>query len=66
MGLYQKWMSLPVKVRYYIGFSTMACAVIGDYVSTKLNEEVQARDSIVAQMKYEAKHQGEKNGEMGK
>ncbi|CCG22250.1 hypothetical protein CORT_0B05420 [Candida orthopsilosis Co 90-125] len=54
MGLYQKWMSLPAKARYYVGFSTIIMALIGDYVTTRINDEVKARDSIIAQMEYEA------------
>ncbi|CAD1809734.1 unnamed protein product [Candida parapsilosis] len=54
MGLYQKWMSLPVKARYYVGFSTIVMAVIGDYVTTRINDEVKARDSIIAQMEYDS------------
>lgn len=47
MGLYQKWMSIPVKGRYYIGFSTMVFALVGEYVTSQVNEEVVARKQIL-------------------
>lgn len=44
MGLFAKWNSLPVKVRYYIGGSTFVFALIGDYVTGRVNEEVKERE----------------------
>lgn len=44
MGLFAKWNSLPVKVRYYIGGSTFVFALIGDYVTGRVNEEVKQRE----------------------
>lgn len=44
-----------MKARYHIGFSTVVMALIGDYVTTRINDEVKARDSIIAQMEYEQK-----------
>ena len=46
MGLYARWMALPSKVRYYVGFSTIGFALIGDYVTSRINDEVQARKEI--------------------
>lgn len=43
-----------MKARYYVGFSTIVMAVIGDYVTTRINDEVKARDSIIAQMEYDS------------
>ncbi|KAL6450559.1 hypothetical protein SBY92_000804 [Candida maltosa Xu316] len=46
MGLYARWMALPKKVRLYIGFSTMGVALLGDYVTTRINDEIQARKAL--------------------
>lgn len=46
MGLYARWMALPSKVRYYVGFSTIGFALVGDYVTSRINDEVQARKEI--------------------
>ncbi|KAG4408689.1 MAG: hypothetical protein M5F18_07590 [Asgard group archaeon] len=46
MSLYAKWMSLPVKVRFYIGVSTMGVALLGDYITTRLATEVEARKEL--------------------
>lgn len=46
MGLLAKWNSLPVKARYYIGGSTFVFALVGDYVSTRIFEEVQRRKEM--------------------
>lgn len=46
MGLYARWMALPLKVRYYVGFSTIGFALLGDYVTSRINDEVQARKEI--------------------
>lgn len=43
MGLFAKWNALPVKARYYIGGSTFIFALVGDYVTTQINDEVVAR-----------------------
>lgn len=47
MGLFARWNALPVKARYYIGGSTFVFALVGDYVTTKLNEEVVARKDVM-------------------
>ncbi len=39
-------MSLPVKVRFYIGVSTMGVALLGDYITTRLATEVEARKEL--------------------
>ncbi|CAG86193.2 DEHA2C10076p [Debaryomyces hansenii CBS767] len=44
MGFFAKWNSLPVRVRYYIGGSTFAFALIGDYVTGRVNDEVKQRE----------------------
>lgn len=46
MNLWQKWMSLPVKARYYIAGSTFVFALVGDYVTSRINEEVVARKKL--------------------
>lgn len=38
MLLYKQWMSLPLKARYYIGFSTMIFAGTADYMLSKYEE----------------------------
>ena len=43
MGLFSRWNSLPVNVRYYVAGSTFVFALVGDFVATRLNEEVVAR-----------------------
>lgn len=50
MGLFQKWMSLPLKARYYIAGSTFIFALIGDYVSTRVNDEVQGRRKVLEEL----------------
>lgn len=50
MGLWQKWMSLPVKARYYIGGSTMVFALVGDYVTSRVNDEVVARKEVMKEV----------------
>lgn len=47
MNLWQKWNSLPVKARYYIGGSTFVFALIGDYVTSRIKEEVVTRKEIL-------------------
>ncbi|KAM9932011.1 hypothetical protein OXX80_008343 [Metschnikowia pulcherrima] len=55
MGLWQKWTSLPVKIRYYIGGSTMIFALIGDYATTQINEEIVNRKKIMEEIEDEAR-----------
>lgn len=55
MGLWQKWTSLPVKIRYYIGGSTMIFALIGDYATTQINEEIGNRKKIMEEIEDEAR-----------
>lgn len=43
MNLYQRWMALPYKARLYIGGLTFLFALLGDYVTSKVNEEVQGQ-----------------------
>ncbi|OBA19929.1 hypothetical protein METBIDRAFT_45390 [Metschnikowia bicuspidata var. bicuspidata NRRL YB-4993] len=47
MNLWQKWISLPVKMRYYIGGSTAVFALIGDYATAQINEEITNRKKIL-------------------
>lgn len=47
MGLLARWNALPVKARYYIGVSTFAFALIGDYVTGRVNDEVVARKQVL-------------------
>lgn len=51
MSLWLKWNNLPVKARYYIGVSTFVFALIGDYVTSRINEEVVTRKEILDEMK---------------
>lgn len=53
MSLWQKWNSLPVKARYYIGASTFMFALLGDYVTGRVNDEVVARQKIVDEVRGE-------------
>ncbi|RCK66626.1 hypothetical protein Cantr_02769 [Candida viswanathii] len=46
MSLYAKWMALPLKVRIYIGVSTMGVAVLGDYVTSRIASEMEARKEL--------------------
>lgn len=50
MGLLAKWNSLPIKARYYIGISTFIFAVVGDYATSRINEEVREREKIVKEL----------------
>lgn len=50
MSLYQKWMNLPVKARYYIAGSTFVFALIGDYVTLRVNDEVKARLDVMGEL----------------
>ncbi|ODV81995.1 uncharacterized protein CANTADRAFT_44250 [Suhomyces tanzawaensis NRRL Y-17324] len=50
MGLFAKWNALPVKARYYIGGSTFLFALIGDYVTSRVNDEVVARKEVMAKL----------------
>lgn len=60
MGLWQKWNSLPVKARYYIGGSTFVAALLGDYVTSRVNEEVVGRREIVSDLEKAATTNQEK------
>lgn len=51
MNLYQKWMSLPAKVRIYVAGSTFVFALLGDHIATKVNEEVQGQKAIEEELK---------------
>ncbi|ODV65726.1 hypothetical protein HYPBUDRAFT_153895 [Hyphopichia burtonii NRRL Y-1933] len=53
MNLWNKWNSLPVKARYYIGGSTFVFALLGEYVTTRIEEEKLARADILKQMEKE-------------
>lgn len=55
MGLWQKWNSLPVKARYYIGGSTFVFALIGDYVTSRVNDEVVSRKEIMGELAKDEK-----------
>lgn len=50
MGLFARWNALPAKARYYIGGSTFVFAVVGDYVTSRVNEEAVARKDKVAEL----------------
>lgn len=50
MSLWQKWNSLPVKARYYIGGSTFVFALVGDYVTSRVNDEVVARKETLEEL----------------
>lgn len=50
MSLLAKWNSLPIKARYYIGISTFIFAVVGDYATSKINEEVREREKIIKEL----------------
>lgn len=51
MNVWAKWKALPLKARYYIGGSTFAFALIGDYVTGRINDEVTARNIAVEEIK---------------
>lgn len=51
MSLWQRWNSLPLKARYYIGGSTFIFALIGDYVTSRVNDEVTARKEVIDDLK---------------
>lgn len=51
MSLWQKWMQLPVKARYYIGGSTFVVALVGDHLTSKINEEVVTRKELEKDIK---------------
>lgn len=51
MNLLQKWMSLPSKARYYIAGSTFVFALVGEYVTTKVNEEAVAQKQIMTELR---------------
>lgn len=51
MGLFAKWNSLPIKIRYYIGGSTFVFALIGDYVTGRVNDEVKQREIALNKLK---------------
>lgn len=54
MNLWQKWNSLPVKARYYIGASTFVFALVGDYVTSRVNDEVVSRKKILTELEKES------------
>lgn len=41
---------MPVKARYYIGGSTFVFALVGDYVTGRVNDEVTARKAVLEEM----------------
>lgn len=53
MSLFAKWNSLPVKARYYIGGSTFVFALVGEYVTNRVNDEVKQRESTVNDLQNE-------------
>ena len=53
MGFFAKWNSLPVRVRNYIGRSTFAFALIGDYVTGRVNDEVKQREIALNKLQEE-------------
>lgn len=55
MSLYQRWMNLPIKARYYIGGSTFVFALLGDYITLRVNDEVQAREKVMKELEMEPK-----------
>lgn len=46
MGIYERWMNLPVKARLYIGVSTFVVAFTADYVLGRLETEAKTRKEI--------------------
>lgn len=50
MNLWAKWNSLPLKARYYIGGSTFVFALVGDYITSRVNDEVHARDKVIDEL----------------
>jgi len=50
MGLFAQWKALPLKARYYIGGSTFVFALLGDYITSKVNSEVVAREEILSNL----------------
>ncbi|KAK6454482.1 uncharacterized protein RJT20DRAFT_130619 [Scheffersomyces xylosifermentans] len=61
MGLFTKWNALPVKARYYIAGSTFVFALAGDYVTSRVNEEVVARKEVMKKLENSAKADSENN-----
>lgn len=53
MGFFAKWNSLPIKVRYYIGGSTFVFALIGDYITGRVNDEVKQREIALNKLQEE-------------
>lgn len=50
LNLWTRWTSLPVKARYYIGASTFVFALAGEYITSKVNDEVHARDQVIEEI----------------
>ncbi|PSK33711.1 hypothetical protein C7M61_005264 [Candidozyma pseudohaemuli] len=46
MNLWQRWMALPKKARLYIAGLTFVFALVGDHVTSRVNEEVHARKEL--------------------
>lgn len=46
MSLLARWKALPLKARYYVGGLTFAFALLGDYITGRLDKEVAARKDI--------------------
>lgn len=51
MNLWQRWMALPKKARLYIAGLTFVFALVGDHVTSRVNEEVQARKEVEESLK---------------
>lgn len=58
MGLFARWNALPVKARYYIGGLTFVFALVGDYVTSRINDEVKDREKIVREIEREERQEG--------
>lgn len=53
MSFLQKWMTLPAKVRYYVAGLTFVLALVGEYVTIKVNEEAVAQKKILTDLQNE-------------
>lgn len=64
MGLFARWNALPLKARYYIGGSTFVMALIGDYVTGRVNDEVVARKEIMNDLNQSSDEKVAQSGEL--
>ncbi|KAK6464754.1 hypothetical protein DFJ63DRAFT_334299 [Scheffersomyces coipomensis] len=57
MGLWARWNALPVTARYYVGFSFLIFAGIGEYVTSRVDQEVDNRKKILKELQQESEQQ---------